>query len=61
MNKTSEPRTLEVSCTTSALLCTSCTRGVQRNGAIGLVVIQTAEFLGLIICLAIHFLFVTIE
>ena len=45
---------------TSALLCTSCTRGVQRNGAIGLVLLQTAEFLGLIICLAIHFLSVTI-
>ena len=34
---------------TSALVCTSCTRCVQRNGAIGLVVLQTAEILGLII------------
>ena len=33
---------------TSALVCTSCTRGVQENGAIGLVVLQTAEILGLI-------------
>ena len=48
-------------CTTSALLCTSCTRGVQENGAIGLVVLQSAEIQGLIICLAIHFLCVTIE
>ena len=45
---------------TPALVCTSCTRGVQRNGAIGLVVLQTAEILGLIICFAIHFLSVTI-
>ena len=36
-------------CTTSALVCTSCTCCVQRNGAIGLVVLQTAEILGLII------------
>ena len=35
--------------------------GVQENGAIPLVVIQTAEILGLIICFAIHFLCVTIE
>ena len=48
-------------CTTSALVCTSCTCCVQRNGAIGLVVLQTAEILGLIICFAIHFLCVTIE
>ena len=34
---------------TSALVCTSCTRGAQENGAIGLVVHQTAEILGLII------------
>ena len=46
---------------TSALDCTSCKRGAQENGAIGLVVLQTAEFLGLIICFAIHFLCVTIE
>ena len=45
----------------SALVCRSCTRGLQRNGAIGLVVLQTAEILGLIICFAIHFLCVTIE
>ena len=50
-----------VRCTTSALVCTSCTRGVQENSAIGLVVLQTAEILGLIICFAIHFLCVTIE
>ena len=37
-----------VSCSTSALVCTSCTDGVQENGAIGLVVLQTAEILGLI-------------
>ena len=43
-----------VSCTTSALVCTSCTRGVQENGAIGLVILQSAEILGLIICFAIH-------
>ena len=35
-------------CTTSALKGTSCTRRVQENGAIGLVVLQTAEILGLI-------------
>ena len=48
-------------CTTSALLCTSCTGGVQENGAICWVVHQTAVILGLIICFAIHFLCVTIE
>ena len=48
-------------CTTSALVCTSCTRGVQKNAAIGLVVLQSAEILGLIILFAIHFLCVTIE
>ena len=46
---------------TSALVCTFCARGVQENGAIGLVVTQTAEIVGLIICFAIHFLCVTIE
>ena len=48
---------------TSALVCTSCTHGVQENSAIALVVIQTAEILGLIIilCFQIHFLCVTIE
>ena len=35
-------------CTTTALVCTSCTRGVQENGAICLDVIQTAEILGII-------------
>ena len=48
-------------CTTLALLCTSCTREVQENGAICLVVLQTAEILGNIICFAIHFLWVTIQ
>ena len=48
-------------CTTSALICTSCTRAVQENVAIGLVVLQSTEILGLIICFAIHFLCVTIE
>ena len=48
-------------CTTSALVCTSCTRGVQENCAIGLFKLQTAEILGLIICFAKHFLGVTIE
>ena len=43
----------------SALVCTSCTRGVQVNAAIGLVVLQSAEILWLIILFAIHFLFVT--
>ena len=43
-------------CKTSALVCTSCTLGVQENAAIGLVVLQSAEILWLIICFAIHFL-----
>ena len=38
-----------VRCATSALVCTSCTRGVQEKGAIGLFVLQSAEILGLII------------
>ena len=46
---------------TSALICTTCTHGVQEKGAIGLVVLQTAEILGLIVCFATHFLCVTIE
>ena len=50
-----------ISCTFSALVCTSCTVRVQENIAIGLVVLQYAEILGLIICFAIHFLCVTIE
>ena len=41
---------------TSALVCTICTRGVQEKGVIGLVVLHTAEILGLIICFEIHFL-----
>ena len=46
---------------TSALVCTPCTRGVQENGTICLVVLQTIEILKLIICFAVHFLCVTIE
>ena len=42
-------------------ISTVCTHEVERNGAIGLVVLQTAEILGSIICFAIHFLCVTIE
>ena len=42
----------------SSVVCTSCTRGVQENGAIGLVILQSTEILGLI---AIHFLRVSIE
>ena len=38
-----------VGCTSSAFVCTSYTRGVQENSAIGFVVLQTAEILGLII------------
>ena len=48
-----------VRCTTSALVCSSCTGGVQENAAIGLVVLQSAEILWLIICFAIHVLCVT--
>ena len=48
-------------CTPSALVCSSCTHGVQEKDAIGLIILQTAEILGLIICFAIHFLCVTIE
>ena len=44
-----------------SLVCTSFTRGVQENAGIGLVVLKSAEILGLIICFAIHFLFMTIE
>ena len=33
---------------TSALICTPCTHGVQEKGVIGLVVLQTAEILGII-------------
>ena len=55
------PLSLGVRCTTSALVCTSCTRDVQENDAIGLVVLQSAEILGLIKYYAIYFLCVTIE
>ena len=48
-------------CTTSAFVCTSCTHGVQDNAAIGLVVLQSAEILWLMICFVLHFLCVTIE
>ena len=48
-------------CTPSALVCTTCTHDVQGKGAISLVVLQSAEILGLIICFAIHFVCVTIE
>ena len=48
LNNTPKPRRPRVRCTTSALVCTSCKRGVQENGAICLVVLQTAEILGLI-------------
>ena len=48
-------------CMPSALVCTTCTHHVQEKGAIGLVVLQTAEILGLIICFAIHFVCVTID
>ena len=37
-----------VSCKISDMGCTSCTRGVQENGKVGLVVLQTAEVLGII-------------
>ena len=50
-----------VRCTSSTLVYTSCTRDVQENGAIGFVLLQSAEILGLIIDFAIHFLSVTIE
>ena len=46
---TTKPRRPRVGCTTSALVCTSCTRGVQGNVAIVWVVLQSAEILGLII------------
>ena len=49
LNNVPKPKRPGVRCTTSALLCTSCTRGVQENGTICLFVLQTAEILGLII------------
>ena len=48
-------------CTTSDLVCTSCTRGVQNNGAICLVVLQSTEILGLIISFTLHFLLLSNE
>ena len=42
------PKRPGVGCTTSAMVCASCTHGVQENGAIGFVIIQTAEILRLI-------------
>ena len=60
-HNTPKPRIAGVRCTTSALVCTSCTLGVQENAAIGLFVLQSAEILWLIICFAIHILCVTIE
>ena len=33
---------------TSDMVCPSCTRGEQENGAICFIVLQTAEILGLI-------------
>ena len=61
LNNTTKPLRPEVGSRTSALICISCTRCVQENAAIGLVVLQSAEIPGLIICFAIHFLCVTIE
>ena len=49
LNITPKPRRPGVSCTTSALVCTSCTPGVQENAAIGLVVLQFSEIIVLII------------
>ena len=59
MNNTPKTRRQGVRYTTSALVCTSFTRGVQEKGAIDLFVLQSAEILGLIICFAIQFLCVT--
>ena len=56
LNITPKPRRPGVSCMTSALACTNCKHDVQENAAIGLVVLQSAEILGLITCFAIHFL-----
>ena len=61
LKNTPKPKRPGERCTFSALVCTSCTRRVQENGLIGLVLLQTAEILGLMICFAIHFLCVTIE
>ena len=61
LNITPKPRRPVVRCRTSALVCTSCTRCVQENAAICLVVLQSAEILGLIIYFAIHFLCVQLN
>ena len=61
LNNTPKSRRPGVRSTTSALVCTYCTRDVQENCAMCLVILQTAEILGLIIYFAIHFLCVTIE
>ena len=61
LNNTPTPMRPGVRCTTSAFVCNSCTLCVQENAAIGLVVLQSAEILWLIISFAIHFLCVTIE
>ena len=58
MNNTPKPWRPGVGCMTSDLVCSSCTRSVQENAAIGL---QSAEILGLIICFAIHFLCVQLN
>ena len=54
MNNTPKPWRPGERCRNSPLVCTSCTLGVQENAAIGLVVLQSAEILGLMICFAIH-------
>ena len=56
LNITPKPRRPGVNTMNSALVCTSCTPSVQENAEIGLVVLQSAEILGLIISFAIHFL-----
>ena len=58
---TPKPNWRGVRITTSDLVCTSCTLGVQENDAIGLVLLLSTEILGLIICFAMHFLCVSIE
>ena len=45
MHNTPKPRRQGVRCTTTALVCTALTCGVQENAAIGLVVLQSAEIL----------------
>ena len=55
------PRRPGVRWTTSALVCTSGTPGVQENTAIGLFVLKSAEIQELNICFEKQFLCVTIE